>query len=313
MFWEDHMARNPSASLLAKLKNVRSATGMDMPNVLRKYAHDRLLRLMHDNGTSDLFCLKGGVLLGVLFEGNVYRPTHDLDFNGMKEGMSLADLERIIVDTCNSHDGSDGLLFRADTIKTIKDRDGVVPGGKLSFDAFIGTTRIQLKIDVGYGNVITPSARPIIVPTILPDLVQPVPFSAYPLETTIAEKMHAMSRHGAANTRIKDYFDIYIMSKTFEFIGDELAQAIRNTFDQHETAIPQTFSALSDRFADDRRNGAAWADFLEIAQAVVSDDFSEVVRDLRAFIEPVVEHAVDGAGLGNWHPETGWVRYTPQP
>ncbi|MNU29004.1 hypothetical protein D3C71_174510 [compost metagenome] len=303
------MAKNPSASLLARLKNVSRETGMDMPNVLRKYAHDRLLKLMHDNGTSEMFCLKGGVLLGVLFEGNVYRPTHDLDFNGMKEGMSLADLEKLIIETCSSHDGSDGLMFRTDTIRTVKDRDGIVPGGKLSFDAVIATTRIQLKIDVGYGNVITPSAQPIIVPTILPDLVPPVPFAAYPLETTIAEKMHAMCRHGVANTRIKDYFDIYIMSKSFEFIGDELAQAIRNTFNQHSTDIPQTFSALSDKFGEDRRNGHAWKEFLEIARAVVTDDFATVVRDLRSFVEPVIEHAIHGTGLENWHPDAGWVSY----
>jgi len=303
------MAKNPSASLLARLRNVSRETGMDMPNVLRKYAHDRLLKLMHDNGTSELFCLKGGVLLGVLFDGNVYRPTHDLDFNGIKEGMGLADLEQIIVETCNSHDGADGLIFRTDSIKTMKDRDGVVPGGKLAFDAIIGTSRIQLKIDVGYGNVITPAAQPILVPTILPDLVPPVPFSAYPLETTIAEKMHAMCRHGLVNTRIKDYFDIYIMSRSFEFIGDELAMAIRNTFGQHETDIPETFSALSDRFGEDRRNGHTWREFIDLAKAVVTDDFAEVVRDLRNFVEPVIDHAVNRTGLGNWHPDAGWVTY----
>lgn len=303
------MAKNPSASLLARLKNVSRETGMDMPNVMRKYAHDRLLKLMHDNGTSELFCLKGGVLLGILFEGNVYRPTHDLDFNGLKDGMGLADLEKIIVETCNSHDGSDGLVFRTDSIKTMKDRDGIVPGGKLALDALIGTSRIQLKIDVGYGNVITPAAQQIMVPTILPDLVPPMPFSAYPLETTIAEKMHAMCRHGVVNTRIKDYFDIYIMSRSFEFIGEELALAISNTFAQHDTDIPETFSALSDRFGEDRRNGHTWREFIDMAKAVVTDDFAEVVRDLREFVEPVMDHAINGADLGNWHPESGWISY----
>lgn len=307
------MAKNPSASLLARLKNVSRDTGLDMPNVLRKYAHDRLLKLMHDNGTSELFCLKGGVLLGVLFDGNVYRPTHDLDFNGMDQGMGLADLETIIIDTCSSHDGSDGLEFRTDSMRTMKDRDGIVPGGKLAFDAMIGSSRIQLKIDVGYGNVITPSARPIIVPTILPDLVPPVPFSAYPLETTIAEKMHAMCRHGIVNTRIKDYFDIYIMSRNFEFNGDELALAIKNTFAQHNTDIPHSFSALSDRFADDRRNSKTWREFIVIAQALVTEDFTEVVRDLREFVEPVVDHAINGTDLGAWHPDAGWISYGYRP
>lgn len=306
------MAKNPAASLLQKLKNVSRDTGMDMPNVLRKYAHDRLLKVMYDEGMSDLFCLKGGVLLGVLFEGNVYRPTHDLDFNGMNRGMTLQDLETIIRRVCDAHDGADGLVFKSDTILTKKDRDGIVPGGKLAFDAFVGTARIQLKVDVGYGNVITPEARRIVVPTILPELVEPIPFAAYPLETTVAEKLHAMSRHGLANTRIKDYFDIYIMSKSFEFIGDELADAIRNTFGQHETEIPETFGALSDAFAQNRSNDEAWKSFLKLTRSVVSDDFVTVIRDLRSFIEPVIEHATSGSSLGNWHPGSGWLQYSPR-
>lgn len=307
------MPKNAAASLLARLKNVSKSSGLQTEFVLRKYAHDRLLNLMHENGTADMFCLKGGVLLGVLFEGNVYRPTHDLDFNGMQKGMGISDLEVIIRDTCASHDGSDGLTFNMATLKTLKDRDGIVPGGKLSFDANIGDTRIQLKIDVGYGNVITPSTRPIIVPTVLPDLVPPVPFAAYPLETTIAEKMHAMSRHGEANSRIKDYFDIYIMSKSFEFVGDELAQALQNTFAQHETQIPETFRALSDNFGEDRRNGRMWNDYLKSARALISDDFPTVIRDLRTFVEPVVQHAIHGTGLDNWHPEGGWVSFAHRP
>lgn len=306
------MAKNASASLLARLKNQSKATGIPMPMMMRKYAHDRLLSLMCETGTAEHFCLKGGVLLGTIFEGNVYRPTNDLDFNGMTQGMSIQHLEDIIVKTCESHDGSDGLTFDLSTMKVMKDRDGIIPGGKLAFDAMIGMSRIGLRIDVGYGNVITPDSRPITINTALPDLVPPIQFAAYPLETVISEKIHAMCRHGAANTRIKDYFDIYIMSRTFEFSGDALSAAIRNTFAQHEDEIPVEFLALSDRFAQDRVHQKQWQAFLKETMSEFTDDFPAVIDSLRSFIEPAARMAIGNDVSESWHPDAGWITYSIQ-
>lgn len=301
--------KNPSASLLDRLKNASRKTGVPMPMTLRKYAHDRLLDLMVRNGTADNFCLKGGVLLGVLFEGNVYRPTNDLDFNGIERGMRIGHLEQILGDTCTAHDGADGLTFDVANMRVLKDRDEVVPGGKLAFDARIGTTRIPLRIDVGYGNVITPESRPLLIQTVLPDLVPPMEFQAYPLETIVSEKMHAMSRHGLQNTRIKDYFDIYVMSRTFEFSGDELAAAIANTFAQFGDPIPERYSALSKKFGEDRSNAGQWNLFLSETRADIKEPFPVVIEHLRGFVEEASAMANGTRATRDWHPEAGWFSY----
>lgn len=303
--------KNPSASLLDKLKNSYRRTGVPMPMTLRKYAHDRLLDLMVRNGTSENFCLKGGVLLGVLFDGNVYRPTNDLDFNGLDRGLRIDHLAQIVGDTCLAHDGEDGLTFDLSTMRVLKDRDEVVPGGKLAFDARIGTTRIPLRIDVGYGNVITPESRSLLIQTVLPEIIPPIPFQAYPLETVVSEKIHAMSRHGAQNTRIKDYFDVYVMSKTFEFDGEELAAAVANTFDQHSDEIPDTFPALSERFGESRSNAGQWSLFLKETRASIDEPFHEVVAHLRGFVGDVAAMASGAAPTRDWSPIVGWYSYAP--
>jgi predicted nucleotidyltransferase component of viral defense system len=304
--------KNPSASLLDRLKNASRWTDIPMPMTLRKYAHDRLLDLMVRNGTADNFCLKGGVLLGVLFDGNVYRPTNDLDFNGLDRGLRIDHLQQIVGDTCSAHDGTDGLTFDVSTMRVLKDRDEIVPGGKLAFDARIGSTKIPLRIDIGYGNVVTPASRHLLIQTVLPDLIAPIPFQAYPLETIISEKIHAMSRHGAQNTRIKDYFDIYVMSQSFEFDGEELAAAIANTFDQHGDDIPERFSALSERFAESRSNAGQWNLFLKETRADIAAPFGEVVMHLRGFIEDAAAMAVGAIPVLDWSPYVGWYTYEPQ-
>ncbi|WP_327211200.1 nucleotidyl transferase AbiEii/AbiGii toxin family protein [Rhizobium leguminosarum] len=304
--------KNPSASLLDRLKNASRKTNVPMPMTLRKYAYDRLLDLMVRNGTADNFCLKGGVLLGVLFDGNVYRPTNDLDFNGLDRGLRIDHLHQIVGDTCSAHDGADGLTFDVSAIRVLKDRDEIVPGGKLAFDARIGSTKIPLRIDVGYGNVVTPQNRQVLINTVLPDLIAPIPFQAYPLETIISEKIHAMSRHGAQNTRIKDYFDVYVMSETFEIDGEELAAAIANTFDQHGDDVPEKFSALSERFAQSRSNAGQWDLFLKEAHADIRTPFEDVVAHLRGFVEDAAAMAVGAIPTLDWSPYVGWYSYEPK-
>lgn len=103
--------KNPSESLLAKLRNTSKSMGIPMENVLRRYAYDRLLHLISESNERENFCLKGGILLSALFNGDMARPTEDLDFNGMEVGLSIGDFERVLTEICASHDGQDGLSF----------------------------------------------------------------------------------------------------------------------------------------------------------------------------------------------------------
>lgn len=299
--------KNPSESLLAKLKNTSKSTGVPMETVLRRYAYDRLISLISESDERKKFCLKGGILLSAMFDGDMTRPTDDLDFNGMESGRNIEDFANSIKTICDNHNGEDGLSFDTENIKTMHDRDGIVPGGKIMMLALIGKTRVRMMIDIGYGNAITPFAKEMEIPTVLPSLVMPPRIAVYPAETTIAEKMHAMHRHGAMNTRIKDYFDIWRLSSHFNFEGEDLSAALANTFDQHGDIIPEEFDGLSDEYSNMPLMQKQWKDFTKLAKHGSDMSFSEVVDKVRTFIIPVVDAARGGPVAGDWDHEQGWT------
>lgn len=107
--------KNPSESLMAKLKNTSKATGVPMETMLRRYAYDRLISLISESSERDQFCLKGGILLSAMFGGDMARPTEDLDFNGMQEGRNIEDFAKSVKSICSQHSGEDGLVFEPTT------------------------------------------------------------------------------------------------------------------------------------------------------------------------------------------------------
>lgn len=298
--------KNPSESLLAKLKNISKSMNIPMETAMRRYAYDRLLQLISESSQKDSLCLKGGILLSAIFDGDMARPTEDLDFNGMKPGLSIEDFQNTLIEICKRHGDADGLSFDVDNIKILRDRDGIVPGGKLMMPAQIGKSKIRMLIDVGYGNTITPRTYQMEIPTLLPKLVSPPVMTVYPAETTIAEKMHAMVRHGAFNTRIKDYYDIWRLSSHFSFEGDDLTEALQNTFSQHGDKIPDEFDALSEIYTDSPQNNKQWKDFTSMAGHGNELSFKQAVSLVREFMDPVVTAARGGASAGLWEPEQGW-------
>lgn len=298
--------KNPSDSLMAKLRNTAKSMGIPMENVLRRYAYDRLLSLISKSNERENFCLKGGILLSAIFNGDMARPTEDLDFNGMELGLSINDFEHVLTEICNAHDGLDGLAFETEKIKVLRDREGIVPGGKIMMPATIGKTRIRMLIDIGYGNAITPTTHTMEIPTILPSLIPPPRISVYPAETTIAEKMHAMARHGIINTRIKDYYDIWRLSEHFSFDGEDLVSAVRNTFIQHGDEIPKEFDAMSTDFSRLPTNKKQWNEFTKLSKAGEDLTFEDAVEKVRNFLLPVIEACHGGPAVGYWDPETCW-------
>lgn len=300
------MAKNPSESLLARLKNVSRELGVTIEMAMRRYAHERLLNLLQSSEHSNAFCLKGGVLIGALIDGGATRPTDDIDFNGMDGGKSVTHLEAVLKDICGGHGGADGLRFDVSSMKVLKDRDGAVPGGKISMMAYIGKTRVPLRVDVGYGNAITPHVLTMEMPTILPGLVPPTTVAVYPMETTIAEKLHAMHRHGEFNTRIKDYFDIWQFALSFPFVGSDLASAVRNTFVQHGDEVPSAFAALGPDFSRSSAAQRQWRTFTQAARLGEDTGLDAVVEQIKEFINPVLEAVNSSVPPGDWQPGQGW-------
>lgn len=144
------------------------------------------------------------------------------------------DLESVrstIAEVCQTPVEDDGLIFDADSVTTERiAEDADYEGVRAKFRARLGTTRIAMQVDIGFSDIITPGAEEIIYPTILDQ--SPVRLFAYNRETAVAEKVEAMVKLGKLNSRMKDFFDIWLLAGSFEFDGQTQAEAIRRTFER---------------------------------------------------------------------------------
>ena len=221
-----------------------------------------------------------------------HRGTRDLDLLGFGDPTPNAMLQtfREIL----TQDADDGVMFNANALRVDRIREEVEYGGlRLRATASISGARINLTIDIGFGDALEPGAEFIDYPVLLD---HPAPrLQAYARETVIAEKFQAMVALGRANSRMKDFYDIWILSRSFSFDDDRLARAIAATFARRGTAIPvDRPDALSPAFAADELKQRQWRAFLEDA-ALDPGTLAEVTDDLAAFLMP---HAGPAAKLG---------------
>lgn len=298
--------RNNGASVQAKLRNISKARGIDMTALLRRYAQERLLFRLSVSEESGNFCIKGGLLLSAYNAGDLLRPTEDIDFNGFDPDSDVAAVEAAMRRVLATPVEDDGVVFFPDTIRVQKDRVGRIPGGKISFQAKVHTSKVEVRVDVGFGNPVSPEVRRLLMPTLLDGFAPRPEVLAYPLETVVAEKVHAMAQFGIANTRVKDYFDIWMLSRTQAFEGSDLVSAVFRTFEAQGRAIPAApFEALEEDYADEQ--ASVWKAFLNRIDHRSPLDLSQVVADIALMVHPVTEAARTGESLdASWVPGSGW-------
>lgn len=172
--------------------------------------------------------------------------------------------------------------------------------------ALLERVRIQVQIDIGFSDELTSKAEAIEYPNILPDL-KTIRMKGYPKEAVVAEKFHAMIRHGDLNSRMKDYYDIWLISETFEFDGGSLQKAIEVTFNNRNTDIPnERPSSMSAEFA--RTSQTRWINFLNKSGLDRrAGDFENVLDSIWKFLEQPVKSAVNQTLLtSKWIPQKGW-------
>lgn len=181
----------------------------------------------------------------------------------------------------------DGLTFSPETIQAAQIKEGdEYQGIRLRIECQLENARIVLQVDIGFGDAITPGPQAITYPTLLES---PAPLlRAYPRETAVAEKFHAMVTLGMANSRMKDFYDIWTLARQFEFDGTTLGAAIRATFDRRQTSIPAAPPlALTADFANDRSKTTQWTAFLKKGKLVDHPpSFTDVVVLLAEFLMP---------------------------
>lgn len=278
---------NLAASVRQRLLNLATERGEEFEQILVRYALERLLYRLSKSAHAEQFVLKGALLFRLWFDLE-QRPTRDADFLafGSSEPDVLAKIFRELA--AASIEPDDGLLFDSASVKAeaIRQEAGY-PGVRVTLQAKLVRSRIPVQCDIGFGDVVTPTPDRKQYPTLL---AMPAPIlRVYPLETVVAEKIEALVVLGGFNTRLKDYFDLWVLMRFESLDAALLPTAIRATFSRRGTRLPSSMPAgLSDEFADNKQ--VMWQAFLRRSN-LQALPLNELVSDLRNFYWPLLKAA----------------------
>ena len=269
--------RNIGASVRQRLLNLAHVRGQPMELMLTRYALERLLHRLSLSPHRDRFVLKGAMLLATWFD-EPHRATRDVDllgFGDAAEDALLGTFREIM-----AVEVDDGVSFDLKALRIEAIREEVEYGGsRLRTTAALAGARIPITVDIGFGDSVEPGVEDIDLPVLL-DMPSPH-LRAYPPETVIAEKFHAMVVLGRANSRMKDYYDVWMLMSAFELEPERLRRAMVATFARRNTEIPASVpDGLSDMFSADAGKQRQWNAFARTLSGQVPD-LDRVVRALR--------------------------------
>lgn len=280
--------RNMAASVRSRLLNRARETQQDFNLVLTRYAIERLLYRPSVSPHADQFLLKGALLFDLLFD-TPHRPTRDADLLGIGSA-ELPHLESVFEEVC-AIDTGDGVTLQPDTVRAAEIRkEANYAGVRVTLLGLIDGARCPIQIDIGFGDAVTPGPEDVQYPVMLPEFDAPK-LRVYPRYTVVAEKLEALVSLGIANSRMKDYFDLWVLSRYTDFDGDTLRRAIWTTFDHRKTALPTDAPfGLTNGFVQDAQKQTQWQAFLG-KNRLEAPSLEDVAATLRGFLLPVIAAA----------------------
>jgi len=283
------MARRPTntaASVHARLLNQARAGSRSFNDLLQLSAMERFLYRLSQSDHAGQFVLKGAMLLRVWDQAS-YRTTRDIDLLGRISNETTV-AESIVRDVCEQSVDPDGLEFdpasvRAEVIVEDADYSGV----RVTFQGTLGNARISMQLDIGFGDRVTPDPREVEIPALLE--MPPARLRAYPPETVVAEKFQVMLQRAEANSRMKDFHDIWWLSRRFDFSGATLTKAIRITCAHRGTPVPAEPLVFTPAFAQSSAKAAQWSAFRKrLSPTDCPERFEELVGEVVRFLRPAV-------------------------
>lgn len=289
---------NYARSVKDKLLNVMRNSGKEYMYLLARYFNERLLYRVSISEYKDNFILKGGSLLYAI-DGLNARPTVDIDFMGTHIDRQPEALTSVIREILGLKCEEDGVIFDVETIvSTPIAIDKKYPGTRFSFKARMESIVHNMSIDIGFGDVIVPSPETIDFPLLIPDLPS-VCITAYSIETVIAEKFHAMIDRDIANSRMKDFFDCYVLLKTKNISDETLYDAVRETFNNRNLPIKPDLQLFTESFYEDPNRLMRWKQFLKKIKWRDEIPFSYVMELIKLRLLPLYERYVHMSSFEN--------------
>lgn len=272
-------------SVKDRLKNFAKETGKTMQDALVLYGLERTLYRLSISEYAERFTLKGGIFLYALFDGEYARATADIDLLAQYIPNDAEKMKAVFADIF-SIDCDDALQYDLGTldvqnITEFKEYHEV----KVTVMAYLDRTKIPVSIEIGFGDVIYPERIQINFPTILerdaPKLY------GYTLGTTIAEKVEAFVSPGLANSRYKDFYDIYVLTTKYDIDGNMLQHAIMETFEHRATTF-EDIVAFDNDFAEDPIRQSRWKAFIKKKKAMIKVELQETLDVVMDFLIPVI-------------------------
>lgn len=295
-------------SVHSRLLNKARETNRPFMELLQYYGMEKFLLRMSQSKYAEQFVLKGALLLrstGI----NEIRPTSDIDLSGEK-AQNIEQLEQKAKVCCEVEVEEDGLVFIPASVTGEEIRENQsYKGVRIKFQGKLGNAKIPMQIDIGFGDVISPAPVWIEYPVLLDG--EPLKLLAYTLDSAIAEKYQAMVYLDLANSRMKDFYDIWYLMHYQEFEGRKLQKAIELTFQRRKTDLPkEPPTALTEVFYSDNGKIAQWSAFRKKAGIEnVPESLNEIAEDISRFIWPLNLSLNKGEEMeSNWYPQIGWSK-----
>lgn len=273
---------NIAASVRARLFNRAKADGVEFGLMLTRFALERILYRLSVSKYRNEFLLKGALLFDLWFDAPL-RPTRDVDFLGFGSA-DLATLETTFRAICRMG-GDDGLVFDPQSVRAQEIRkEANYAGVRITLVGTLDGARCPVQADIGFGDAVTPAAEERTYPVLLGGLPAPT-LLVYPRYTVIAEKLEAIVSLGIANTRLKDFFDLWVLTRHSDLEKGTLRAAIKATFERRHTDLPASIPiGLSEEFGVDTSKQAQWRGFLS-RNSLDAPPLDEVVKFLREYFD----------------------------
>ena len=296
--------KNIATSVRQKLLYKSRADIRPFHELVQYYAMERFLYRLSLSHHANRFILKGALMLRI-WQAPEIRPTMDIDLLG-RINNDTSQLTSIVEDILSIEIEPDGLIYFAEQIKveTIAE-EAEYQGVRIWFPAKIDTMSLNMQIDIGFGDVVYPAPEKTEIPSMLEF---PSPWLlCYSRESLIAEKFEAMLKHRELNSRMKDFHDIWLLSRHFGFEGRQLSEAIKLTLEQRGTSLAVNIVAFSDEFISTKQT--QWNAFRKkLRQDHIPENFEEIVKQVKDFIGPITSALMsDKSPPSKWSAPGPWV------
>jgi len=298
--------KNMQASIRSRLKNKTKEINRPFSEILQYYGIERFLYRFSQSKYAERFILKGALMF-MVWQIPERRTTLDIDFSARLDN-KIVSIEKVIKDICKVPVTPDGLMFDPKTIRGQKIKENAeYEGVRVKFRGFLERTRISMQIDVGFSDIIYPKPRIINYPVIL-DLPRPH-LKGYPVESVVSEKFEAMIKLGLLNSRMKDFYDIWLLMGQFDFNGSKLAEALKRTFEHRKTLLPADKPLFTEEIYDGKSDRQTlWNAFLKKGDTThAPKELSATAKAIEEFLIKPLEAIKNGQAFNkDWNAPGLW-------